>query len=251
MTLVRFDDVDEPEPGMRYVDRLGPWFDGSGTEIIPVGTEAVELAVELIVDRFEVRTNVAGCEALDVEVTFPHLTDLIQDDWDRVVEGAADGLLPGRGFLIAYEGTGAAVGRLAEDLLDLLVLGRLLPDVWPGCAVLAMEDAVETGLCQMPKAGIRSDDLVVCGDGQLVFVESKCTLGTWSHLRRMGRRALLQLAASRAINPGAGAAILASSLRDKRVGLWCVEEGGGGPAVVAEWSRIHRNWAPERRPTAM
>ena len=36
--VVPFDAVDEPEPGMLYSDRLGPWFDLDGSEIIPVGT---------------------------------------------------------------------------------------------------------------------------------------------------------------------------------------------------------------------
>ncbi len=62
--ILPFDAVDEPEPGMLYSDRLGPW----------------------------------------------------------VRLGRQDGQLPGRGFLIAYHSSAAAVGRLAEDLLCQVVL---------------------------------------------------------------------------------------------------------------------------------
>ena len=40
--IVPFEAVDKPEPGMLYSDRLGPWFDSGGSEMILVGTEAVE-----------------------------------------------------------------------------------------------------------------------------------------------------------------------------------------------------------------
>lgn len=188
--LVDYDDVVEPEPGMRYRDRLGPWFDGAGTEIIPVGTEAVDLAVELVVGRFEVRSALPDLDAFTVEVTYPLLTDLIQQDWDRVVEGSDQGVLPGRGFLIAYEGAGAAIGRLAEDLLCDVVLERAVPVVCPGGTVLTAEDAAADGLCALPTTGPRSDDLVIYGDDQLTIVESKCTIGTWGRLRPMVRKAI-------------------------------------------------------------
>jgi hypothetical protein len=55
--VVSFDAVDEPVPGVLYSDRLGPWFDLDGSEIIPVGTEAVECAVELIIGIFQLWSN--------------------------------------------------------------------------------------------------------------------------------------------------------------------------------------------------
>jgi hypothetical protein len=49
--------VDQPEPGMRSSDRLGPWFDLDGSEIIPLGTEAVERVVERIIGAFQLWSN--------------------------------------------------------------------------------------------------------------------------------------------------------------------------------------------------
>ena len=63
-------------------------------------------------------------------IDFPLLTQLIQQDWDRVM-GGEDGQLPGKGFLIAYHSSAAAVGRLAEDLLCQVVLERLVATYWP------------------------------------------------------------------------------------------------------------------------
>jgi hypothetical protein len=99
--IVHFDAVGDPEPGMLYSDRLGPWFDLDGTEIIPVGTEAVEVAVELIIGTFQLRSNLPEIDGTSVAIDFPRLTQLIQDDWDRVM-GGENGQLPSRGFLIAY-----------------------------------------------------------------------------------------------------------------------------------------------------
>ncbi len=251
MVLVDYDDVDEPQPGIHYRDRLGPWFDGDGTEIIPVGTEAVDLAVELVVGTFDVRSTLPNLDAFTIEVTFPLLTDLIQQDWDRVVEGSEQGILPGRGFLIAYEGAGAAIGRLAEDLLCDVVLERVMPAVCPGGTALTAADAAAEGNFTLPTPGPRSDDLVIVGDDRLTIVESKCTIGTWGRLRPMGRRAITQLAASAGVNPGAAALLVASSLRDKRVGVWHLARGAAfnePMGLEAEWNRVHRGWAPPRRP---
>jgi hypothetical protein len=60
--------------------------------------------------------------------------------------GGEDGQLPGRGFLIAYQSSSAAVGRLAEDLLCQVVLGRLLAAYWPEGRVVAVQGAVREGL---------------------------------------------------------------------------------------------------------
>jgi hypothetical protein len=108
--VVPFDAVDELEPGMLYSDRLGPWFDLDGSEIIPVATEAVEGAVERIIDTFQLWSNLHKIDGTSVAIDFPLLTQLIQADWDRVM-GGEDGQLPGKGFLIAYHSSAAAHRR--------------------------------------------------------------------------------------------------------------------------------------------
>ena len=218
--ILPFDAVDEPEPGMLYSDRLGPWFDLDGSEIIPVGTEAVEDAVELIIGTFQLRSNLPEIDGASVAIDFPLLTQLIQKDWDRVM-GGEDGQLPGRGFLIAYHSSAAAVGRLAEDLLCQVVLERLLAAYWPQGRVVAVEDAVRSGELVTPSSGERSDDLLIVDPSRLILVESKCTIGNWSYLRRMGRKAVRQLTRSASADPRVAAVVLlASSLKDHRVGVW-------------------------------
>ena len=176
--LVPFDAVGEPEPGMLYSDRLGPWFDLDGSEIIPVGSEAVEVAVEQIIGTFQLQSNLPEIDGTSVAIDFPLLTQLIQEDWDRVI-GGEDGRLPGRGFLIAYQSSAAAVGRLAEDLLCQVVLGRLLAAYWPEGRVLAVQDAVHSGQLVAPPSGERCDDLVIVDRSGLILVESKGTIGGW------------------------------------------------------------------------
>jgi hypothetical protein len=168
--VVPFDAVDEPEPGMLYSDRLGPWFDLDGSEIIPVGTEAVERAVELIIGAFQLWSNLPKIDGISVAIDFPLLTQLIQQDWDRVM-GGEDGRLPGKGFLVAYHSSAAAVGRLAEDLLCQVVLERLLAAYWPEGRVVVVQDAVRSGELVAPSSGERCDDLVIVDRSGLILVE--------------------------------------------------------------------------------
>jgi hypothetical protein len=176
--VVPFDAVDQPEPGMLYSDRLGPWFDLDGSQIIPVGTEAVEGAVSLIIGAFRLWSNLPKIDRTSVAIDFPLLTQLIQRDWDRVM-GGDDGRLPGKGFLISA----AAVGRLAEDRLCQVVLERLLVAYWPQGRVVGVQDAVRSGELVAPSSGERCDDLVIVNRGGLMLVESKCTVGSWSYSR--------------------------------------------------------------------
>jgi hypothetical protein len=218
--IVPFDAVDEPETGMLYSDRLGPWFDQEGREIIPAGTEAIEVAVELVIGTFQLRSNLPEIDGVSVAIDFPALTQLIQQDWDRVM-GGEDGQLPGRGFLIAYQRSAAAAGRLAEDLLCQVVLERLLAAYWPEGRVVAVQHAMRSGALVVPSSGERCDDLVIVDRSGLILVESKCTIGGWSHLRRMGRKAVRQLTRSARADPRVTAVVLlASSLKDHRVGVW-------------------------------
>jgi hypothetical protein len=223
--IVPFDAVDQPEPGMLYSDRLGPWFDLDGSEIIPVGTEAVEVAVERIIGTFRLWSNRPRIDGTSVAIDFPLLTQLIQQDWDRVM-GGEDGRLPGKGFLIAYHSGAAAVGRLAEDLLCQVVLERLLAAYWPQGRVVGVQDAVGSGALVAPSSGERCDDLVIVDRSGLMLVESKCTVGSWSSLRRMERKAVRQLTRSARADPRVTTGVvLASSLKDHRVGVWCQSRG--------------------------
>jgi hypothetical protein len=63
-----------------------------------VGTEAVEVAVEGIIGTFQLWSNLPKIDGASVAIDFPLLTQLIQQDWDRVM-GGEDGQLPGKGFL--------------------------------------------------------------------------------------------------------------------------------------------------------
>jgi hypothetical protein len=218
--VVPFDAVDEPEPGMLYSDRLGPWFDLDGSEIIPVATEAVEVAVERIIGTFQLWSNLPKIDGTSVTIDFPLLTQLIQQDWDRVM-GGEDGQLPGKGFLIAYHSSAAAVGRLAEDLLCQAVLERLLAAYWPEGRVVGVQDAVRSGELVAPSSGERCDDLMIVDTSSVILVESKCTVAGWSYLRRMERKAVRQLTRSaRADLRVRTGVVLASSLQDRRVGVW-------------------------------
>src|SRR5215218_5380541 len=71
--VVPFDAVDQPEPGMRSSDRLGPWFDLDGSEIIPLGTEAVERVVERIIGAFQLWSNLPRSTAPAWSSTSPCL----------------------------------------------------------------------------------------------------------------------------------------------------------------------------------
>jgi hypothetical protein len=234
--VVSFDEVNEPEPGMLYSDRLGPWFGLDGSEIIPVGTEAVEIAVERIIGTFQIRSNLPKINDTTVAIDFPLLTQLIQQDWDRIM-GGEDGQLPGKGFLIAYHGSAAAVGRLAEDLLCQVVLTRLMAAYWPKGRVVVVPDAVRSGELVAPSSGERCDDLVIVDGSGLILVESKCTVGGWSYLRRMERKAIRQLTRSSRADPRVTTGIvLASSLKDHRVGVWSHSRGGllAGPSTPTQ-----------------
>jgi hypothetical protein len=118
--------------------------------------------------------------------------------------GGEDGQLPGKGFLIAYHSSADAVGRLAEDLLCQVVLERLLTAYWPEGRVGVVQDAVRSGELIAPSSGERCDDLVIVDRIGLMLVESKCTVGGWSYLRRMERKAVRQLTRSGRTTPSRG-----------------------------------------------
>ena len=102
--------------------------------------------------------------------------------------------------------------------------------------MIGVQDAVRSGALVAPSSGERSDDLLIVDPGGLILVESKCTIGGWSHLRRMARKAVRQLTRSARADPRVTfGVVLASSLQDRRVGVWrqSREELLAGPASAA------------------
>jgi hypothetical protein len=85
---------------------------------------------------------------------------------------------------------------------------------------------------------------VIVDRGGLILVESKCTIGGWSYLRRMVRKAVRQLTRSVRADPRVTAAVvLASSLKAHRVGVWSQGRGAllaGPSANSANADRMHR-----------
>ena len=72
-----------------------------------------------------------------------------------------------------------------------------------------------------PSSGERCDDLVIVDRSGLILVESKCTVGGWSYLRRMEGKAVRQLTRSARVDPRVRTGVVqASSLKDHRVGVW-------------------------------
>jgi hypothetical protein len=72
----------------------------------------------------------------------------------------------------------------------------------------------------------RCDDLVIVDRSGLVLVESKCTLGSWSYLRRMERKAVRRLSRSARADPRVTTGVvLASSLKEHRVGVAVSAQG--------------------------
>ncbi len=82
--VVPIDAVDQPEPGMLDGDRLGPWFDLDGSELMPLGTEADEGAVELVIGAFQLCSSLPKIDRTSVAIHLPLLTQLVHQDWERL-----------------------------------------------------------------------------------------------------------------------------------------------------------------------
>jgi hypothetical protein len=75
---------------------------------------------------------------------------------------------------------------------------------------------------------------VIVDRSGLMLVESKCTVGSWSYLHRMERKAVRQLIRSARADPRVTTGVLlASSLKDHRVAVWCQSRGAllAGPST--------------------
>ena len=99
---------------------LGPFYDPDGEEILPATTEATGRIVELALGTYRITSNVLTLADRTFRVTPGRLTRYIQDDWNQVSSGK-----PRKGFLLAYQGSAAAAGRMMEGLIAVAVLQRL------------------------------------------------------------------------------------------------------------------------------
>jgi len=192
---------------------LGPFYDLDGTEILPVLTEATEAAIERIMGRYRVYSNLPSLEGRMLVIDGQMVTRYLQQDWNRVM-----GERPDVGFLPAYWSTPKAVGRLAEDIVcrellekGALVAGDQVRRLYP------VREAVGRGLVELPRRDVRSDDLLLeTEEGHRYLVESKASLTGRRYLRRSVSKALRQTQGVLAINPGIShAAYVWTSLREK------------------------------------
>jgi hypothetical protein len=200
---------------MRMNTLLGPFYDLDGTEILPVLTEATEAAIERIMGRYQIHANIPSLDGRLLVIDGSLVTRYIQEDWNRVM-----GEEPDVGFLPAYWSTPKAVGRLAEDV----VCRQLLEDetLIAGDRVRRLymvREAVADGLIQMPRKGVRSDDLLLETEGgHWYLVESKASLTGRRYLRRSVPKAWRQTLQMLAANPGISHVLyIWTSLREKFV----------------------------------
>lgn len=176
---------------------LGPFFDSDGEEIIPVGDEAVEVPLDRALGRFLIRSCMSQFDRRVVHVTAKIMTEFVQHEWDRMWVGT-----PSQGFLLAYQGSAAAAGRLAEEVI--------LRETFQGVSMLGAKvervmsyaDAIDAGTLQRVIQGVRSDDLVlVFSDKRIGILEAKSRYTKSRYLSRSRRKAVAQLHASLAVNP--------------------------------------------------
>ena len=194
---------------------LGPFYDLDGTEILPVLTGATEAAIERIMGRYRLYSNLPSLEGRTLSMDSRLVTRYLQQDWNRVM-----GERPGVGFLPAYWSTPKAVGRLAEDIVcrellekGALVAGDQVRRLYP------VHEAAGRGLVELPRRGVRSDDLLLeTEEGHRYLVESKASLTGRRYLRRSVSKALRQTQRVLAINPEISHAVYVwTSLREKFV----------------------------------
>jgi hypothetical protein len=183
----------------RIDTRLGPFYDLDGTEILPMLTEATEVAIERIMGNYQVRANIPSLDGTTLLIDARLVTRYIQEDWDRVM-----GKQPDLGFLPAYWSVPKAVGRLAEEI----VCRQLLEDETllagdRARRLFGMSEAAADGLVQWPKKGVRCDDLLLETErGCWYLVESKASLTGRRYLRRSVSKAWQQTLQMLAVNPG-------------------------------------------------
>lgn len=176
--------------------RLGPFYEGHGPEIIPLGyEESLERLAEAL-GVYAVRSNLHELDGISLEIDHYDLTYFIQEDWDRVCAGNSP-----RGFLLATRGGAYAAGRVAEEVILRRLLRPALIFGQTACDVAAFWKYEDRGLVVRAK-GCRSDDLVVeLADGRLGAVESKATFKGTRYLHRALTKVAVQLSATLHANP--------------------------------------------------
>jgi hypothetical protein len=238
-----------PTRGHLFTDCVGPWWDIDGQQIeIPI-FEAFETAIDDVVGWWTVRSNVAGMDGQRFTIGLPHVTLIVQDEWDRVVN--APTRTARRSFLMQLDGVEPTIGAVVEHLVLQVWFSEHGAELYANGSLIDAVTCVESGLLVNPASGIRSDDLAVI-DGRgvaLALIESKATKRRWSSLRRPVRnKAIGQLHASAAAN-GQSALdlfVAATALEDRQMGLLRID-GQDHSDDVDLWMAEYANWAPVRQ----
>ena len=156
-------------PKFDFDQKLGPFYDNHGPEIVPAGFEESLALLGETLGSYQVVTSEPSLQG-DMAITHYDLTKYIQDDWDRVNKNDPNDP-PRRGFFISGRSASAAAGRAAEEILLAKLLWRFETETIKAEEVLGFYSAVDAGIIKRPK-GSASDDLVVkLSDGSLMLVE--------------------------------------------------------------------------------
>jgi hypothetical protein len=229
---VNASDVTDPKRNDRYRDQLGPWFDELG-EIIPVGTETVGMVIDQLCGTYTLASNRAELHGEQIVIDYPAITQLIQNEWDRIT-----GPEPSGSFLLNFESMSPTLGRIAEELIVRTLITNLAKQAWAFDLVVSIDSLVEDQLLKH-RPGPRCDDLALLSFGlpvQYRLIEVKATAKGWAQAGRMIQKALLQLEATACELAGrfGGSVIVAISLRDKTIGVLDLPEKFPSPEVSLE-----------------
>ena len=216
---------------------LGPFYDADGDEIIPCTTEATDKAIEECMGSYHVVAYGAAWNRGNVSITNRLMTEYIQADWDRMSED-----LPSKGFLLAYQSSQKAVGRLAEEILCAQLFAERMFADGPPASIVPIQEAIGGGLLSSHAGGIRCDDLlVITQSGQKYIGEVKGSFTGTSYLLRSLPKAVGQLRSTLAVNPDVrGAVLVLVAFREKRAVLVVSERADLESRRVAEWPDVVR-----------
>jgi hypothetical protein len=193
---------------------LGPFYDEDGTEILPCTTEATDELLAECMGYYRIVANAPELDGMTLLLCNHRLTSYIQDNWNEVM-----GQGESAGFLVAYQSSPKAVGRLAEDVLCRLLMEVLLPRQGGGAKMASVAEACRSGQLVRPVSGHRSDDLLVLtARGRGWLIESKASFPGSSYLLRCLPKALTQLRATAQLNPViTDVLVVLSAIRQKRI----------------------------------
>jgi hypothetical protein len=217
---------------------LGPFYDEAGNEILPCTTEATDAAIERCMGIYRLLSNVTSLHGKSVTVSNHLMTKFIQDDWNRVMAG--DSAL---GFLLAYQGSRRAVGRLAEDVICAQVLSEDVLAGQPISEVISVDNAIDRGLFVSSGKGIRCDDLLlIAGGGDKYLSEVKASFTGRSYLLSSLPKAVAQLQNSLAANTDVrGVVFNLISIKEKIVLLVVAKRSEIEELPVSQWKEVCRD----------